>query len=207
MEQFKILIEYGKPVFIDKPLACCYDEAKAIMDLAEEKGVPVMTCSALRYAMGIADALEPGEKVQTCHAFGPMEILDDYRDYFGYGIHSAEILFTMMGRGCKTVHVVISKDYDLLVGLWKDGRIGTITGKRITPYDFGCSLLTDKGEKTVVAQREIPWYAMLIGPIVEFFKTSVNPIHKTESLEVIAFLEAASRSRMTQGATIKLENL
>ncbi len=207
LEQFKILAGYGKPVFIDKPLACSYAEAKAIIELAAVKKVPVMTSSALRYAMGIADALEPGEKVQTCHAFGPMEILDDYRDYFWYGIHSAEVLFTMMGTGCKEVHTVLGEDYDLLVGTWEDGRIGTITGKRVEPYDFGCSLLTDKGGKTVIAKHDIPWYAMLMPHIVEFFQTGLSPISNTESLEIIAFLEAASRSRAAGGAIIKLDEL
>lgn len=53
LEQFKILAEYGKPVFIDKPLACCYEDAKAIAELAKEKNVPIMTASAIRYAKGI----------------------------------------------------------------------------------------------------------------------------------------------------------
>ncbi len=104
LEQFKVLAEYGKPVFIDKPLACCYDDAVEIFKIAREKNVPVMTSSSLRYAMGIADALEADERVQACHAFGPMSILEDYRDYFWYGIHSAEVLFSLMGTGCKEVH-------------------------------------------------------------------------------------------------------
>jgi len=170
LEQFKILAEYGKPVFIDKPLACSYEEAKAILDLASVKNIPVMTCSALRYALGIADALEEGEKNQACHAFGPMAILEDYRDYFWYGIHTAEILFTIMGTGCKEVHAVLGEDYDLLVATWDDGRIGTITGKRVEPYDFGCSLLTNQGEKNAIAKNDIPWYAMLMSHIVEFLK-------------------------------------
>ena len=207
LEQFKILAEYGKPVFIDKPLTCCYDEAKEIFELAAAKNIPVMTSSSLRYALGIANALEAEEKVQACHAFGPMSILEDYRDYFWYGIHSTEILFTMMGSGCKEVHAVLGKDYDLLVGVWNDGRVGTITGKRIEPHNFGCGLLTDKGEKTTIATHDIPWYALMMGPIVEFFKTGISPISQVESLEIIGFLEAASRSRAANGTTIKLQEL
>jgi GFO/IDH/MocA oxidoreductase family protein len=207
LEQFKILAEYGKPIFIDKPLTCCYDEAKELFELGKARNVPVMTSSSLRYALGIADALEADEKVQACHAFGAMSILEDYRDYFWYGIHSAEILFTMMGTGCQEVHAVLGEDYDLLVGVWNDGRIGTITGKRVEPFNFGCSLLTDKGEKTTVATHDIPWYALMMGPIVEFFKTGITPIPNAESLEIIAFLEAASRSRTAGGTTIKLNEL
>ena len=41
LEQFKILAEFGKPVFIDKPLACNYDDARAIAAYAREKQIPV----------------------------------------------------------------------------------------------------------------------------------------------------------------------
>lgn len=207
LEQFKILAEFGKPIFIDKPLVCSYAEAKAIIELAKVKKVPVMTSSSLRFALGISDALAEGETVQACHAFGPMALLEDYRDYFWYGIHSAEILFTMMGKGCKDVRIIATKDYDLLVGTWDDGRIGTITGKRIEPYNFGCALLTNKGERTVKAESTIPWYTLLMKEVVEFFKNGTIAVSNAESLEVIAFLEAASRSRAAGGAIIKLDEL
>ncbi len=207
IEQFKILAEYRKPVFIDKPLACCFSEAKEIFELATARNIPVMTSSSLRYSGGIADALENGEKVQICHAFGPMPILDDYRDYFWYGIHSAEILFTMMGPGCKEVHAIEGQDCDLLVGIWKDGRIGTVTGKKDAYGDFGCCLVTDAGVKTAIATNDIPWDVALVESIVNFFKSGISPIQNDESLEIIGFLEAASRSRVLSGATVKLEEL
>jgi predicted dehydrogenase len=79
LEQFKILAQYGKPIFIDKPFACCFEDAKAIVELAKEKNIPIMTASAIRYAKGI-DILHDGSKVEACEAFGPMALLDDYRD-------------------------------------------------------------------------------------------------------------------------------
>ena len=97
LEQFKILAQYGKPVFIDKPLACCFEDAKAIVELSKENNVPVMTASAIRYGKGI-DILHDGSKVESCEAFGPMALLDDYRDYFWYGIHSAETLYSFMAQ-------------------------------------------------------------------------------------------------------------
>jgi hypothetical protein len=32
--------------------------------------------------------VEADEKVESCEALGPMALLEDYRDYFWYGIHS-----------------------------------------------------------------------------------------------------------------------
>ena len=205
-EQFKILAQYGKPIFIDKPFACCFKDAKAIVELAKEKNIPVMTASAIRYAKGI-DALHDGSKVESCEAFGPMALLEDYRDYFWYGIHSAETLYSFMGTGCKQVQATSTDTIDMIVGLWEDGRIGTLRGNRVEAYGFGC-MVTTKGEtKFAPASSEVPYYAMMLKKVVPFFQTGVSDIPIEESLEIIAFLEAASRSREQGGKVIELSGL
>ena len=112
VEQFKKLVKFGKPVFIDKPLACNYTDAKEIIKIAKENKVPVMSSSSLRYAKGIVDALPEDAKVVACEAFGPMNFLPDFRDYFWYGIHSAEALFKFMGSGCEKVQAFSTDKVD-----------------------------------------------------------------------------------------------
>lgn len=203
LEQFKILAQYGKPVFIDKPLACCFADAKAIVELAKEKNVPVMTASAIRYGKGI-DVLHDGSKVESCEAFGPMALLDDYRDYFWYGIHSAETLYSFMGTGCEQVQTTSTDKIDVIVGAWADGRIGTLRGNRVGANDFGCMLTIDGGTKFALVSGEVPYYAMMLKKIVPFFQTGVSDISVEESLEIIAFLEAASQSRAQGGKAIEI---
>ena len=53
LQQFRELAPFGKPVFIGKPLACSFEDARKIIRLAEEYAVPVMTCSSIRYAAGV----------------------------------------------------------------------------------------------------------------------------------------------------------
>lgn len=203
LEQFKILADYGKPVFIDKPLACCFEDAKAIVKLAKEKNVPVMTASAIRYGKGI-DVLHDGANVESCEAFGPMALLDDYRDYFWYGIHSAETLYSFMGTGCKQVETVSTDKVDVIVGTWADGRIGTLRGNRVGANDFGCMLTVEGGTKFALVSGEIPFYALMLKKVVPFFQTGVSDIPLEESLEIIAFLEAASQSRAQGGKVIEI---
>ena len=100
LEQFRQLAEFGKPVFVDKPLACSYADAKAIFELAREKGIPLMTASSMRFAAGVGDVLPAGAAVFAAEGFGPLAFLPDYRDYFWYGIHTAEIVYRYLGRGC-----------------------------------------------------------------------------------------------------------
>src|SRR4029453_1615082 len=57
LEQFRRIAAYRKPVFIDKPMAVSYADAKAISELAKLHGVPLMSCSALRYAEALTNAL------------------------------------------------------------------------------------------------------------------------------------------------------
>jgi len=204
LEQFKILAKFGKPIFIDKPFTCSFEDALAIAKIAGERNIPVMTSSAIRYAKGIYGLLEAGEAAQSCEAFGPMAILPDYRDYFWYGIHSAEVLYAMMGQGCKTVQTFNTEKIDVIVGMWADGRIGTIRGNRVGANNFGCTVTTDKITKTGLASGEIPYYALMLNKVIPFFQTGKSPISIEESLEIIAFLEAASQSLANGGKPVNL---
>lgn len=205
LEQFKILAKFGKPVFIDKPFACNIGDAKKIEKIAKAKNIPIMTASSLRFAKGIDEPLLADEKVGSCEAFGPMDLLEDYRDYFWYGIHSAEVLFSFMGKGCKSVQVFNTEKFDVIVGLWSDGRIGTLRGNRFGAGNFGCVLTTSKSTQLRVSSGEIPNYAMLLRKVVPFLQTGKSPIDLSESLEIIAFLEAASQSRVSGGKSKALK--
>jgi len=208
LEQFKVLAKFGKPVFIDKPLACNYDDAKAIVEIAKAENVPLMSCSSIRYALGINDLKkEEDTEVFACQAFGPMNLLDDYRDYFWYGIHSTEIVFAMLGKGCESVQVIPTAHADLLFGRWADGRIGSILGNRNGVWEFGCTITTNTHQRQAVASGAVPYYSMLLKQVVPFFQTGKSPLDIEETLNIIAFLEAASRSRAANGALIKIADM
>jgi len=206
-EQFEILAGFGKPVYIDKPLACSYADAKAIFDLAAAKRIPIMTCSSMRYAAGVGDVLPEGEKVFAADGFGPLVFLPDYRDYFWYGIHTAEIVYRYLGRGCEEVRTVSGDGIELAIGRWADGRIGQISGNGVGSHNFGVRLVTDKGHRISVQNPDIPYLRPMAAAILEFFRTGISPIDPADSLEIIAFLEAASRSRKAGGAPIPLAGL
>ena len=43
-----------------------------------------------------------------------------------------ELLYTILGPGCESVAMTSENDADVVVGKWKDGRIGTVRAMR--PY-------------------------------------------------------------------------
>lgn len=205
-EQFAQLT-VGKPVFIDKPLATSTADARAIIQQAQTTQTPIMSCSSLRYAAGIADLIGADEKVLTAESFGPALLLADFPGLFWYGIHSAEMLTTLMGTGCRQVQCSERTDMDVVIGDWVDGRVGVLRGTRVGAGQFGCVVHTDGAVKATVAQSAPPSYYLMLRQVLPFLQSGVSPIAVAESYEIIAFLAAAEQSRAQGGAVVALEAL
>ena len=204
LEQFGRLAS-GKPVFIEKPFATSVQDARDMMRISKDTGTPLMSCSSVRYAAGIADLLEPGERVESCEAFGRAALLDDYPGLFWYGVHSAEILFSMMGPGCRAVRCVAHPGMDVVIGEWRDGRLGVVRGTRLTHGDFGCVVHTESATRVGLASGVPPYYHLMLKRVLEFFQTGMSPINIDETLGITAFLEAAELSREQGGRTVETD--
>lgn len=205
LEQFRRIAPFGKPVFIDKPFAVTTADAKEMVRLAAENDVPIMSASSLRYAQGLVDALS-GETSDILGAdcYGPMEIQPTQPGLFWYGIHSAEMLYRILGKGCVQVTASTSEDHELVVGIWEDGRIGTIRGNRAGNKTFGAVIhRNNKTEFVDASLHPKPVYAGLLQAAIDMFQTRVATIDVQETVEIIRFLEAANESRAT-GKMIKL---
>jgi len=196
-EQFEKIAPFGVPAFIDKPLATTVSDAERIVALSEEHNAPFFSCSSLRLSRGIAE-LGEGRQILGCETFGPSPILDDFPGHFWYGIHAAEILFAKMGCGCREVTVRKTELADAVIGIWEDGRIGTMYGHQIEKGPgFGCTVFFEGGAAQGMPSDEPPAYALLAQQYMEFFRTRRPPIDPAETVEIVAFLEAANQSRET----------
>ena len=134
-------------MFIDKPVAGTLADAIAIFDLARETNTPCFSSSSLRFSAGIA-AMRHHAKVGDvlgCDAYGPCHLEEHHPDLFWYGVHGVETLFTIMGTGCQTVSRTQTEGTDLVVGVWKGGRVGTFRGIRAGRADYGATVFGSKG--------------------------------------------------------------
>ncbi|UYO05921.1 Gfo/Idh/MocA family protein [Paenibacillus sp. PSB04] len=207
LEQFRQIVPYGKPVFIDKPFAVTTRDAKAMYRLAQEHGIPLMSCSSVRWSEGLGRALNSADQgnIIGVDTYGPMELQSTQPGFYWYGIHAADMLYRSMGKGCKEVTVTTNADHDLAVGVWEDGRVGTLRGNRKGNRRFGALIHREQGiEHVDVYADGKPYYASMLEEVIRMFQTGAAPIDMTETLEVIAFLEAANESRET-GRTVKLD--
>ena len=199
-------LEAGIPIFIDKPLACSLEHAKSIADLAKERNVPIFSASSLRYAPEVVKTQKAqgtegkivGAEVYTTATQHPRN-----PGLFHYGIHGVETLYALMGPGCQSVWATSNKDTDVISGIWYDGRIGTLRGIRKGHSGFGFTAYHDKSiVRTSINTNFI--YREILKKIIKMFETGEPPIDISESIEIIAFIEATARSANNHGSKTEL---
>jgi predicted dehydrogenase len=123
---------------------------------------------------------------------------------FWYGIHAVEALYTILGKGCLQVTAVSNDDHELVVGLWRDGRVGTVRGNRKGNKAFGALIHREGGTRHIDTKAHPkPSYAGLLERVMAMFRTREANLDAEETLEIIRFIEAANESRST-GRTVRL---
>lgn len=196
-DQLRKLVAYKKPIFIDKPFSLSSKVAVEMIQLATGNQTPIMSTSALRYAESLTNVLEITDKGRIIGAdcFGPMELLDKQQGFFWYGIHMIEMLFTILGQGCKSVTTVTNKEHDVITGVWEDGRIGTVRGNRKGNSQFGALIHFEQGSEYVdINLNQKPYYASLLEQIIDFYSDGISRVPLSETKEVIRFVEASNES-------------
>lgn len=123
LEHCRPFIEKKVPLFIDKPTAQNYEEARKIFDLVEQHDAPVMACSVKRYSDNFGalfDAMKKGALGEMLFAecFVPHNITPGYwqdsREKSGglavnFGIHAVDVLIAGFGTGVRSVYATGSK--------------------------------------------------------------------------------------------------
>lgn len=206
LEQAREVFKAGKPVFIDKPVAGSLKDAVAIYKEAADRKIPMFSSSSLRYMKNVNAVRYENKigKVLGADTFSPATLEPHHPDLFWYGIHGVEVLFTVMGVGCETVTRFQTEDTEVVVGKWKDGRIGTFRGMRKGKHDYGGTAYGTEGN---INLGPFDGYDALAVKIGEFFKSKVTPLDVRETLEIYAFMEAADESKRKGGATVGIEDV
>jgi hypothetical protein len=143
-------------------------------------------------------------KITGVDTYAPAVIEPHHPDLFWYGIHGIEILFAVMGAGCKSVRRIYTPETDIAVGVWDDNRLGTYRGMRSGKNAYGATVF---GEKNVVHLNKDEGYSPLLVKIAEFYDTKIPPFPVEQTLEIIAFMEAADESKKQGGMEIDLKTI
>ena len=205
-DRAKPFLEAGIPMFIDKPLTCSLEQAKAIAELAEKNNVTVFSSSSLRYGVEVQEVQDKaGEygKVIGADAYSPGPTHPRNPSLFHYGIHGLETLYALMGSGCGSVQAVSTEGVDVVTGRWDDGRVGTVRATRAGAHSYGFTAFCEK--KVIPSAIDAGnIYLELLKRIVQMFETGKSPVDIRETLEIIAFIEATMTSAERDGEQVLL---
>ena len=205
LEQVLPVLQAGKRVFIDKPVAASLKDVLTIFEAAARYKVPVFSASSLRY-LASAQEVAQGKigKVLGADTYSLATLEKTHPDLFWYGIHGVETLFTVMGTGCKSVVRHATATTDIVVGTWEDNRIGTFRGTRTGTHDYGGTVFGEKGNLALGAYAG---YDALLVQIIQFFQTGQAPVTPAETIEIYAFMAAADASKRQGGRPVTLASV
>lgn len=222
LAQAREIFAAGKPVFIDKPIAASVRDTLEIFRLAGEAQVPVFSSSAYRFYESLREVKEAviGE-VRAAISYGPAYLDEHHPDLVFYGIHPAEALFTVMGCGCESVVRSHTPESDVVTGTWRGGRLGVLHGLRTGAIPHKVIVFGSRGfaeqepkDKRLSAFGAIDLssaggdsYASLLREIIRFFQTGMPPVPAAETIELMAFLEAADESKRRGGQPVRLTEI
>jgi hypothetical protein len=203
LQEVKQIAAAKKRVFIDKPLACTLEDAREIARVMAEAGVPWWSSSSLRYGEIPRTMKYDDAHAVVTWAHAPLEPLFPL-DLTWYGIHPIEELYALMGPGCVEVTRTSGRGEELLVGRWKDGRMGIVHVLLPGPGGAEGAVVFRPGAVVQSRPKMGDGFAHLIAEIVKFFQTGTPPVPNEETLEIFAFMDAAQRSKVAGGQPMRL---
>ncbi len=201
LERARPFLEAGLPTFVDKPFTCSKASARELAHVAAAHQAPLFSSSSLRYAPDVVELRsQAGQlgKVVGCDATSPASLHPRNPGFYHYAIHGVETLYSIMGPGCETVWCISTEGSDVAVGRWRDGRLGTMRGTRQGAHDYAFTVFTEKAVRAVTVGTAVI-YRELLKQVVAFARERKSPLDPRETVEIVAFIEAALHSARSQG--------
>jgi virulence factor len=195
-------IDAGIPTYIDKPMTLRLAEAVELFDLAEQRGVPIMSGSALRYAHEIADLrtrLVGLGELSTVVSVGP-------GDWFNYAVHSVEMYQTLVGPGARWLQSFNTPERDITIIGYDTRPTVIVQTLRDAAYAFHMTAYAAKGRADCEVSDYDGFYTGTMSAMLEMARTGRAPIDREETLEILAILHAGLRSAET-GQRVELADM
>ncbi len=196
--------EAGIPLFVDKPFTTSSAEARQLVEVAQRKGGVLHSASALRYALEVQNVkrrLNELGPVVGADTYGPASLHPRNPGLFHYGVHGVEMLYELMGSGCRSVRCSWEEGTEIVVGRWSDGRLGTVRGTRRGTYAFGFTAFCEKAVIPAAVDGRY-YYRALLKVMVNALTSGEWPLSAEELIEPVAFQVAALESARSGGSEV-----
>ena len=205
IESARPLVEAGKAVLIDKPLAGNVRDLRQLAAWAA-RGARIGGGSSLRFCAEVREWFErPLEHRGTPHTV----ICGCGVDEFNYGIHAYSLLLGIMGGGvCAVRHLGKDRQRSIQVR-WSDGRTGMLViGESAAWLPFHATIVT---EKSVTHLQPDPsrLYAALLGAVMPALAGNSDAVELTPDERIAPELcaLAAKQSWENDDIEVRLEEV
>lgn len=200
----------GLPTYVDKPLTCSTDQAKALLNISRQYKARCYSASSLRFVTEIPklDKEKLGDIV-AIDAYGNGELLDMMPGLWHYGCHTIEMVdaifkWSGQGAGVKRISAVEFPDRHLADWEYHDGRYVRMRMERKGSWSFGATVHGTKGVQQFVVDFA-PVYTRLVEGMVKFFEGGAAPVELRDIVENVAVMQAGNESIKRDGEWISVE--
>jgi Oxidoreductase family, NAD-binding Rossmann fold len=205
LEYFKKIAPLGLPVFIDKPLADNLTNGRTICKLADKYNLKAWSASSLRFPPEICSCVKEIGKADFANVYGPLGKAPSGSSLVWYGVHTFEMLMTIMGPGAKTVTARADAGGITAIVNYDEHRRGMVECNS-NAYSYGGRGQNKDGVNsfTVNFANAGELYSNLIFALEKFFIDGIIPVSLNETIEIQAMMEAVEKS-LTSGKTEEVE--
>ncbi len=186
-------LQAGLPTFIDKPMTLDIADAIELFDLAERHGAPLMSASALRFAVeldGLCDRLPGLGDIRSVVSIGP-------GDWYYYGVHAVEMYLSVISESPSWVHGHSFEQRDVVVIGHDNGPSVVVQTLRDAAYGFHLNLYGAEDWAACQVLDHEAFYTRLMGAVLQMAQTGRPPVSRQQTLRVLAVLGAGERSLRT----------
>ncbi len=203
----RLALMSGKPVYMDKTFSPDIASGQRMFDLAGQHGTPLCSSSALRFAPELVPYLHggadlknraPAEDFTSNPCVSPKDVLFAATTGPGspetYTVHQAEMIVAVFGDAPDRVLVTGSPKGRQVLLDYGDRQASML---QMPCQDFTVSLAFAGDESCLL--RPDGYFDQLIASMLTFFRTGVPPVPRSQTMAVMALLDAAGRAARMPG--------
>ncbi len=187
LDYFRKCLDIDVPVFIDKPLADCYENGREIAGLASKHGKKVLSASALRCSGNLIEACSQVTDATHAYCYGPLGKALAGNSLIWYGVHSFEMLQRIMGKGALSVDARQDESGIVIVVQYPDNRRGIV---ELTHglYLYGGTVKSSDAAVSFQVDTRL-FYTELLQEIKQFFLKGKASWDLDDALEIIKMMD------------------
>jgi predicted dehydrogenase len=184
LELASIAMEFGRPIYIDKPFSDTLASAKEIFRRADAKGIPVFSSSVLRFSSPLQKFLESkgSDRIKHVRAWGGSG------SFAEYAIHPLEMAITALGTEVTEAIHFLDGNHTTLHMHFSGGRSATVFHQPNTATTYQI-MATTMEDTTHVECGDAGMFVELTNRVLNFFETGKEPVPRLETLRIRQLLD------------------